>query len=876
MKNSIDLRVGILFAPLALCLQSCFLFASDDDDDYTPPAFVDSVEYAEPNAAYLMTVPIADNEIVANTLVPAGATHSVDPPLPAGLELDPATGTISGTPTAASAMQAYFVSIMSAGTEVAMATVFITVLAPAPPSDLTYSENPARYVVDSTITANRPMFIGAIDDFTVSPALPAGLSLDATSGFITGRPTLVQQAAMYTITGSNPFGTTTVDVSIEIEPRQTPHVLFVTDSSEPIVSTYVADAFPGNLYQRGYETVAVGATHVAASRDGTLVYVLELNGDIRRYMPQPKSARPLDGAVVANVPGALKLAVDATGTRLIVLAAGSISAFDLDLAGTPSGQISAFVPAGASDLLTPSFEPFAYVSCGFAGGVKVYSLEGGLAALPGTAPLAGFADFLSAPESGDYLYVAETNASAVHAFRVDTSAAAADQHLVPAGAPQAVPGLLSDIAATPDGRKVFASTGFDGDVVFFHADVQTGALSFGASMAVGSYITELAVDPGSDLLYALDIVAREIHLYRIGTLELSFSDRSRTRQAPETMALARGPGIFNLTDHVFVANETESTVDVFALDRSAETLQAGTQVTGLASPTTPTFNAPRDVLYVPESAGGRIAQFSLNTAGPSLAPLVPASVAAGEAPTHIALGARERFAYVVDSAGALLTFAVNQGDGTLTDTGSFVALGPDAGPIAVESTGQFLYVLEAGTSQVAAFTLDRITGAPTLLGRFATPATPTDLVAFPQGRALFVSSSAFDTVTSLSIDAFDGSLAVQGASAATGAMPSAIDIMTQGFNIYTGNPGDSTMTILDVDFATGFATPFPAGVSPVATPPGLTDLALDSGDLYLFATFSNATSQLVLFKSQPTNTVLQIGSVPIAAGAHHLEVDFVD
>ena len=66
---------------------------------------------------------------------------------------------------------------------------------PAPPVNLTYSDNPALYPVNVPIAPNTPSNGGgAIARYSVSPALPAGLSLDPVTGVITGTPTAVTAA----------------------------------------------------------------------------------------------------------------------------------------------------------------------------------------------------------------------------------------------------------------------------------------------------------------------------------------------------------------------------------------------------------------------------------------------------------------------------------------------------------------------------------------------------------------------------------------------------------------------------------------------------------------------------------------------------------
>ncbi len=85
------------------------------------------------------------------------------------------------------------------------------------PTALTYSANPAVYTKDVAITANTPTVIGgAATSFAVSPALPAGLSLDPTTGVITGRPTIASVATSYIVTATIAAGNANVTLSITV------------------------------------------------------------------------------------------------------------------------------------------------------------------------------------------------------------------------------------------------------------------------------------------------------------------------------------------------------------------------------------------------------------------------------------------------------------------------------------------------------------------------------------------------------------------------------------------------------------------------------------------------------------------------------------
>ena len=85
------------------------------------------------------------------------------------------------------------------------------------PADLVYSENSVKYCHGAAITANTPTYTGnQATSFSVTPALPAGLDLNTTTGEITGTPTAPSAAADYTITLTNDCGSTDAMVNIEV------------------------------------------------------------------------------------------------------------------------------------------------------------------------------------------------------------------------------------------------------------------------------------------------------------------------------------------------------------------------------------------------------------------------------------------------------------------------------------------------------------------------------------------------------------------------------------------------------------------------------------------------------------------------------------
>ena len=163
----------------------------------------------------------------------AVVAYSVSPALPAGLSLDSATGTLSGTPTAPAGSAAYTVTATNSGGS-AQATLTLAVL-PAAPASLGYAQNPATYQVGTAITANVPASSGgAATSFTVTPALPAGLLLNGATGVLTGTPTAASPATVYTVTASNAGGSAQAALTLTVLPAAPAGLSFPVN---PLVAT---------------------------------------------------------------------------------------------------------------------------------------------------------------------------------------------------------------------------------------------------------------------------------------------------------------------------------------------------------------------------------------------------------------------------------------------------------------------------------------------------------------------------------------------------------------------------------------------------------------------------------------------------------------
>jgi hypothetical protein len=136
-----------------------------------------------------------------------------NPALPSGLSLSGAC-VISGTPSVVSSQASYTITASSTG---GAGTTAINITVNSPPPNIAYSGSPFVYPVNSLISTLTPANSGgAIVSCSISPALPAGLALSATTCAVSGTPTIVSATTNYTITATNTGGTSSAVVSIQV------------------------------------------------------------------------------------------------------------------------------------------------------------------------------------------------------------------------------------------------------------------------------------------------------------------------------------------------------------------------------------------------------------------------------------------------------------------------------------------------------------------------------------------------------------------------------------------------------------------------------------------------------------------------------------
>ena len=168
--------------------------------------------------------------------VPATNAYSINPLIANGLNFNPNTGTISGTPTMVADAVTYTITATNAtGSATAMVAITVNVLA-AP--SITLSTNTLIATVGTpieTITIDATAG-GIVASYNIDPVLPSGLSFDTATGTISGAPSATSDLATYTITATNVTGSATAMVAITVNAPPSPTAIRTADVEEIDVS----------------------------------------------------------------------------------------------------------------------------------------------------------------------------------------------------------------------------------------------------------------------------------------------------------------------------------------------------------------------------------------------------------------------------------------------------------------------------------------------------------------------------------------------------------------------------------------------------------------------------------------------------------------
>jgi len=141
-------------------------------------------------------------------------SYQIIPAPPPGITFDTTSGVLAGTPTTPQPVTRYEV-VAKNSVGVDSTTISITVLTVLP-ATFVYATPDLVVAENSSIPQDVPTLQAGGAAFSIEPALPTGMSLDASSGAIYGRPTVAQAQTSYTVSAKLAGATATAPLTITV------------------------------------------------------------------------------------------------------------------------------------------------------------------------------------------------------------------------------------------------------------------------------------------------------------------------------------------------------------------------------------------------------------------------------------------------------------------------------------------------------------------------------------------------------------------------------------------------------------------------------------------------------------------------------------
>jgi 6-phosphogluconolactonase (cycloisomerase 2 family) len=724
---------------------------------------------------------------------------SSTPALPTGLSLA-SDGSIVGIPEVIAAAQDFSIVAANAAGSTSQ-TVSIAIVAPPAPANLSYASDPVTYSTGVPIVPNVPTVTGNITSWSISPTLPAGLSLSVATGVISGTPTAVSASASYTVVAEDCLGgETNTDISIEVVaggggPLDTPRFVYTANSGDGTLSINALNPSTGKLTPIGYAYTGGSPVAVERSAGHDELFMLDrADGQVEVF-----AINPVSGQLTAITGSPYNLPANSTPNDFLL----DGSRTRLFVANTGSNSISVYSVASDGALTQVVGSPFA---------------------VGGSEPVA-----LALDPNEEFLFAACRASDEVSVFDVAVSGALSSEQLVTVADS---PLTLDTLTASGGNRALYVGFGGTSNLVQTYFIGSTGGLTAGVPVTeVSGAVVKLdAVQFANNAraIYALNsTLGRVQRLGVLGTGQATVPfDTAPFYTGLDPVAIAR-------TDNdgfSFVVFQGEASLSSASVDSANQGVLAPVAPTD--SPTDrqrvralPTdvvvvngSDAPNfvtDALYAANFADGDISQFDYTGGPPTLVALAPATVSAGAGPNSIQVHPRLNKAYAIDTSDTLgqdiliYDIAVN---GTLVtppasvDLAAAGAAGSGGWSAAIDPSGRFLIVTRtAAVSQVISYPIDASGNLGSGLAATAGDTARGGAID-PTGRFFYVANSISNTVSQFSINPATGALTSIAAPIAAGSAPWSVTVHPTGRFVYVANFSGNSFSSYSIDAGTGALT----------------------------------------------------------------------
>jgi 6-phosphogluconolactonase (cycloisomerase 2 family) len=335
------------------------------------------------------------------------------------------------------------------------------------------------------------------------------------------------------------------------------------------------------------------------------------------------------------------------------------------------------------------------------------------------------------------------------------------------------------------------------------------------------------------------------------------------------------------TDYLYVANNNTSldTVAGFSLTSGALTATASSPYLLGAAPSTFAITPSNSILYVGTGLGGIFAYLVGSGGGLTL---VGSAAVASAVPAAMAVDSTGQWLLVMQvglTNPTISAFPIDTSTGTLSQAVSTVTLDAGTAESMVQVPNSNLIYASLGTSGVDAVTFDSSTGALAKLNFILNPKgsayADVGVATNPAGTFLFVAETGTNGVRSFTINTSTGiPTEVTGSPVAAGSGVGAVLVDRTGAFLYAANKFDNTISAYTIT-ASGALTaitgsPFTTGTTPLGlaedTTKGYLAVACLGGspDLQLFQ-ISATTGALTSALTQSTGSVSPAGAYAVVA-----------
>jgi DNA-binding beta-propeller fold protein YncE len=294
--------------------------------------------------------------------------------------------------------------------------------------------------------------------------------------------------------------------------------------------------------------------------------------------------------------------------------------------------------------------------------------------------------------------------------------------------------------------------------------------------------------------------------------------------------------------------------------------------------------------YTIDSTSGALTEITGLNASPFTVP-VPAG-SQPVLPVSVAVDPSGKFAYVANqilfsASGNVTGFTINSTTGALTaidsSLGNPITTGSFPVSVAVDPKGKFVYVANNGSNNVSGYTINSTTGALTeITGLNASPFTagsqPTSVAVDPSGKFVYVANAGSNTVSGFSIDPSTpstGALTLLGnfslGNFATN--PRSVAVDPSGQFVYVANLGTgnvSGFTIASNGALTLIAgSPFtvPGGGGPRPVRPQPRSVAVDPSGKFVYVASQNKNTVSGFTITPGTGVLTAFTGSPFTAGS---------